>query len=112
MKKFYYIGKDYQKATYKETYTREGRWKKIEYTAAEESRAYFRHNGRRYYIDNFLRIGYPNPHTVEIEAADGEKITLCGHESEVYYKPLFIELDDAGEAARVYRYEGSETDYT
>ena len=108
MKKFYYTGRNYYGATYTETYTREGRAKKILYTLTEASRPYFRHNGRRFYLDDFLRNTAP----IEIEAADGEKITLHGYEAEQYYKPLFIELDDAGEYCRVYRFEGTETDYT
>ena len=111
-KSFYYTGKTYQNATYTETYKRESRWMRIDYTPTENARPFFRHYGKRYYLDDFIRIGYPDSHTTEIKAADGETVTLCGHEADQYYKPLFIELDDAGEAARLYRYEGSETDYT
>lgn len=106
-KTFFYKGKNYTSADYTETYKRESRRIRIDYTLTENARPYFRHNNRRYYLDNFMRID----HGTEIEAADGEKVTLHGYEADQYYKPLFIELDEAGESCRVYRYEGSETNY-
>lgn len=109
MKKFYYIGENY-----KETYTRRGRWKKIDYTIPrdpeKESRPFFRHNGKRFYIDNFIRTNYPNGEYTEIQATDGEKAFLHAQQIDEYYKPYFIELDEGGEAVRVYQYEGSESE--
>ena len=110
-KKFYYNGKTYQNATYTETYTRASRWLKVNYTTAEESRPYIRHDNKRYYLDVFLRNSFCGLPTV-IKAEDGEEIQLAGHDATTYYKPYFIELDEAGEAARLYQYEGSTTDYT
>ena len=110
-KQFFYTGKTYQNATYTETYTRVSRWIKISYTLTEESRPYIRHDNRRFYLDNLRRNSFCGLPTV-IKAADGEEIQLAGHDATTYYKPYFIELDDGGEAARLYRYEGSETDYT
>ena len=104
-KTFFYKGKNYINADFTETYKRESRRIRIDYTPA--GNPFFRHNNRRYYLDNFMRID----HGTEIEAADGEKVTLCGYEADQYYTPLFIELDEAGESCRVYRYEGSETNY-
>ena len=110
-KEFYYRGKNYLNAPYIETYTRESRWKAIRYTTS--GTPYFLHQGRRYKLDNFLSLfspwatGYP---TI-IRAADGEEISLAGSEADVYYKPLFIELEDGGERCRVYRYEGTTTEY-
>lgn len=110
MKKFFYQSKDYLNRTYTETYTREGTWKRINYTLAGDP--YFRHHNKRYKLDVFLRIGsaWSAGITNEIRSADGETVTLAGYEAETYYKPLFIEIDDGGEACRVYRYEGSETE--
>lgn len=108
MKKFFYEGSDYLHRTYRETYTREGTWKRIIYTLAGVP--YFRHNNKRYKLDDFLRLGTPwtSGLATEIMSADGEAVTLAGYEAETYYKPLFIEIDDSGEACRVYRYEGTE----
>ena len=110
-KKFYYNGKNYFNADYVETYERESTWKSIFYTIANESRPYFRHNGKRFYIDNFTRTNYPAGDYTEIKAADGETAFLHAYESETYYKPLFIEIDESGEKIRVYRYIGTETKY-
>lgn len=104
-KAFYYTGKTYQNATFTEKYTRVSRWKAINYNPNGDP--YIRHENKRIYIDQFWR---DNPTT--IKATDGEEVTLAGHEIDVYYKPLFIEIDRSGESCRVYRFEGSETDYT
>ena len=115
-KKFYYTGKTYQNATYTEEYTRVSRWIKIDYTIPRseeaESRPFFRHGNRRFYIDDFIRTNYPSGDYTEIESKDGEKATLHAYQADQYYKPYFIELDESGEAVRVYQYNGSETDYT
>ena len=108
-KKFYYTAKNYYGATFRETYTRESRRIRIDYTPAGDP--FFRHAGRRYKLDDFMRINCMSWEPTEIKAADGETVYICGHEAEVYYKPLFIEIDDAGETVRLYRYEGTETDY-
>ena len=105
-KLFFYKGKTYQNATYTETYTRSSRWIKINYTLTEEARPYIRHDNRRFYLDDFMRNSFCGIPT-EIEAADGEKVQLAGHDATTYYKPYFIELSEDGEAARLYRYEGT-----
>lgn len=109
-KTFYYTGKDYINRGYKEKYTRVSRWIKINYTPTEESRPFFRHNNKRYYFDDIIRSNYPGTAPTEVRATDGETVLLSGHESTTYYKPLFVELDDGGEAVRLYRYEGTETE--
>ena len=106
-KQFFYKSEDYLHRTYTETYTREGRWKKINYTLS--GNPYFTHNGKRYRLDDFLRAGAAG-FTTEIKSKDGEAVALAGYEGETYYKPLFIEIDEGGEACRVYRYEGSTTE--
>jgi hypothetical protein len=94
-----------------EIYRRIGKWAKIDYTTPrdpeKESRPFFRHGNGRQYIDNFIRCGSAWLEPLTIEAADGEKIDLAGMEQENYYKPLFIELDEAGERARVYQFIGN-----
>ena len=110
-KAFFYTGKTYNGATYTETYVRESRRIRIDYTPTEDARPYFRHNNRRYYLDDFMRTFYPSYKPLEIVSADGERVSLHGQEADQYYKPLFVELSEDGETVRVYRYEGSETDY-
>ena len=111
-KAFFYTGKDYINREYREKYTRVSRWIKIDYTPTEAARPFFRHDNKRYYLDDFLRTGSPwsGLASEAIKAADGEAVNLAGYEAEVYYKPLFVEIDDGGEAVRLYRYEGSETE--
>ena len=106
-KHFYYTGESHNGATYKEEYTRASRWLKINYTTAENSRPYVRHNNKRYYLEDFIRLSAYGYNT-EVTAADGETVTLSGSETDVYYKPYFIEIDESGEAARLYTYEGTE----
>ena len=108
-KKFYYESADYLHRTYRETYTREGTWKRIYYTIT--GKPFFRHHNKRYHLDDFLSTGTPWTAgiTDAVKSADGEAVTLAGYEAETYYKPLFIEIDASGEGVRVYRYEGSET---
>ena len=108
-KTFTYTGKTYHNATYTEKYTRVSRHIRIDYNLNGDP--YFRHGGRRYYLKDFMRSNYPSCEPTEIISRDGERVNLHGYEAENYYKPLFIELDDAGESVRVYRYEGSEADY-
>ena len=114
---FTYTGKNYINADYTETYTRVSRWIKINYTIPrrdeDESKPFFRHDGKRCFLDDFLRTGSPWSAgiTSEITAADGEAVNLAGYEADVYYKPLFVEIDEGGEAVRLYRYEGSNTQY-
>ena len=108
-KKFYYTGKTYQNATFTEEYTRISRWKRIFYNAA--GNPYFMQDGKRHYIDNYTRTNYPAGDYTEIKAADGEKATLHAIQSDEYYKPYLIELDEGGENVRVYQYERTETDY-
>ena len=59
---FEYIGKDYINREYVERYERVSRWIEIKFTTPkkeDDSKAYFRHDNRRYYLDNFLRVSFP-----------------------------------------------------
>ena len=109
-KKFYYTGKTYQNATYKEEYIRISRWKRIYFNNA--GNPYFLQDGKRHFLDNYIRIGATMGAYAEIIAKDGEQALLHAQQADQYYKPYFIEIDESGEAVRVYQYNGSETDYT
>lgn len=108
MKEFTYTGKTYDGRTYTERYTRASRWMKVDYTLS--GRPFFRHNGRRYHLDNFTRVELAAYGSGTITAEDGEQVVLEGFESDRYYKPLFVEFGDGCEAVRVYRFEGTETE--
>jgi hypothetical protein len=107
MKTFYYKSQDYLKRDFVEVYTRDSRWIKIDFTTAGVP--FIRHNGRRYKIDNFFSLLFCSGCNTEITADDGEKVVLCGYQTDVYYKPYFIEISDGGDYARLYIYEGSKT---
>lgn len=108
-KLFYYTGKDYYKNDYVELYRRVSRWIKISYNLNGDS--YFRHNNKRYKLDDFMRIFYPSyenmviTDTINIKDSK-EVIQLSGYEADKYYKPLFIEISDCGDYVRLYRFEG------
>lgn len=58
---------------------------------------YFRFNGRKYAIEQFLRLDHP------IMFEENDKLQyLSGYDSENYYNPLLIEIDDSGEYVRCY----------
>lgn len=59
---------------------------------------YFRWNGRTWALEQFLRMDYP----MMYENEDGKLSYLSGYDSEDYYHPILIELDDCGEYVRVY----------
>jgi len=58
---------------------------------------YFVFNGRKWAIDQFLRMDFP------ITWEENDKLQfLSGYDSENYYNPLMIEIDDSGEYVRCY----------
>lgn len=59
---------------------------------------FFRWNGRNYAIEQFLRLDYP----IFFTDTDGKLNYLSGYDSENYYNPILIELDDCGEYVRIY----------
>lgn len=59
---------------------------------------YFRFGGRNYAIEQFLRIDYP----IFFENENGKTSYISGYDSENYYNPIMIEVDDCGEYVRVY----------
>lgn len=106
-KRFFYNSVDFNNRGFSEIYNRVSRWVKIDYTPSGSP--FFRHNNRRYHLDNFIRLGsFCSAPMEPITAADGETVTLNGYEIDSYYKTLFIEISDGGEAVRVYRYEGTQ----
>ena len=93
-----------------EVYKRVSRWIKIDFNLHGE--LFFRHNGRRYKLNDFMRINYPyydtDILTDTINPLDArEVIQLSGYEANEYYKPLFIEVSDSGDSVRLYRYDGT-----
>ena len=59
---------------------------------------YFRFGGRAYAINQFFRLDFP----IFFENEEGKTTYLSGYDSENYYNPLLIELDDCGEFVRLY----------
>ena len=59
---------------------------------------YFRWNGRNWAIEQFLRLDYP----IMWEDKEGKLNFLSGYDSENYYNPILIEIDETGEYIRVY----------
>lgn len=100
-KQYYYFGKNYFGAPYKEIYTKKSRFLKVYYTLSGD--AYFNFNKKRYKIDDFSYT-YDN----EIIDDSGNVITLTAMQRDVYYKPLCIEYDETGDAVRVYQYDRTE----
>ena len=91
-----------------EKYKRVGRWQRIKWTLSGSS--YVVHDGRRYKLDSFYRLGsaWCLGEPFEIKDRAGRSAVLCGYQMEEYYKPLFIQLDECGEMARLFRFEGVE----
>ena len=59
---------------------------------------YFKFNGRTYAIEQFYRMDYP----IFFENEDGKTSYIAGYDSENYYNPLMIEVDECGENVRLY----------
>ena len=59
---------------------------------------YFCWNGRKWAIEQFLRLDYP----IFFENEDGKTSFISGYDGEEYYNPVLIELDDCCECVRVY----------
>lgn len=98
----------YTAGMYKECYERVGNWQTIKYTLGGSP--YLLHNRKKVFLDRFYRFGsaWCSGEVVNCEDPAGRKATLHGYEIDEYYKPLFIELSEDGEKARLFRYQGSE----
>ena len=59
---------------------------------------YFVWNGRKWALEQFLRLDYP----VFWEDEEGKLQYLSGYDGENYRDPILIELDECGEYVRVY----------
>lgn len=59
---------------------------------------WFRHKGKKYALGQFMRFSHPMYFKNEI----GKLSLLSGYDSTQYYKPYLIEIDDRGEAVRLY----------
>ena len=65
---------------------------------------YFIFNGRKYALNQFYRFGTmwtPSPPPMFYE---NDKLHyISGYDAENYYNPLLIEVEECGEAVRIYR---------
>lgn len=64
---------------------------------------FFRWNGRNWALEQFIRLGGMMggaPYTYEDD--DGKLGVIGAYDSENYYDPILIEIDDCGEYVRVY----------
>ena len=82
---------------YNRNYKSASRWIKIEYTI-KDSKPYFRHYGKRYYLDNIMRLSYP----IMWNDKDGKLNYISGYDSTQWYNPYLVELDEAGEYVRLW----------
>lgn len=68
---------------------------------------YFRWNGRNWAIEQFYSVsgtmGFLAP--IMFEDENGKTSYIAGYDSENYYNPILIEVDDCGEYVRVYEEE-------
>lgn len=63
--------------------------------------AWFRHKDRKYALGQFMKLTHP----MFFEDENGKTNYLCGYDCTQYYKPYLIEIDDCGEAVRLYTEE-------
>ena len=63
----------------------------------------FRHNGKLYALEQFLRLTYP----VMLDDDNGT-IIIGGYDGTNYYKPLLIEIHPDGECIRLWNEERKE----
>lgn len=78
-------------------------WIEIEYVEDEHEeendfKPSFWWNNQRYFLDNFIRT-HNNPWV-----SDNFPDYIHAYEAEVYHNPLFIELNESGEAVNVFKY--------
>lgn len=62
----------------------------------------FVYNGKKYALNQFIRMGsFFSPHVTMFYEND-ELHHLSGYDAENYFNPLLLELDDCGEYVRLY----------
>ena len=66
---------------------------------------YFVWNGRKYAIERFMRCGSVWCPTVITWEENDKLHAISGIDSEEYFRPILIELDECGEYVRVYEEE-------
>jgi hypothetical protein len=59
---------------------------------------YFIYKGEKYALSQFTRLNYP----IMWEDEEGKLNFLSGYDSTNYYNPLLIEIEEGGEAIRLY----------
>ena len=67
----------------------------------ENSIDYFRYNGRKYAVNQFFRLIHP----IFFDDTNGKTNFISGYDSENYWNPYYIEIDDCGEYVRMYEIE-------
>ena len=82
---------------YTSHYKTVSRWIKVYYTL-KDCKPYFRHNGRRYYLDDFMRLSYP----IMWEDKEGKLQHISGYYATTFNNPYLIEIDDCGEYIRLW----------
>ena len=67
---------------------------------------YFVWNGRKWALEQFIRLGGPwGGPPIMFTDDNGKTSCIAGYDSENYHNPILIEIDDYGEYVRVYEEE-------
>ena len=67
---------------------------------------WFPWNGRKWAMEQFIALGGPwGGAPILFEDENGKTSCIAGYDSENYYNPILIEVDDCGEYVRVYEEE-------
>ena len=77
-------------------YKTNNRWIKVNRTL--NGKPYFKHKGKRYYLDDFIRC-HDNPWI----GTSHYPSYIHGYYAREYYHPMYIEIERRGEAVKVYR---------
>lgn len=77
-------------------YKTNNRWIKVNYTL--NGKPYFKHKGKRYYLDDFIRC-HDNPWI----GTSHYPSYIHGYYAHEYYHPMYIEISKGGDAVKVYR---------
>lgn len=64
---------------------------------------WFRHKGKKYALGQFMRFN-----KIQYFEDNGKRCSIGGYDYTQYYKPYLIEIDDCGEAVRLYQYVEAE----
>lgn len=79
-------------------YKTASRWIKLKSTL-KDGKYYFIHYGKRYHLDDFMRLSYP----IVWYDRDGKLNYISGYDSTQWYNPYLIDIDDGGEYIRLWK---------